>query len=260
VSEFTSYPAGTPSWIDLATTDPAAAKEFYGALFGWTANDAPMNDQGDMYSMMLLRGKPVAALFPMDAQQRAMGIPPHWVTYITVVDVDAATAQIEAAGGTILQPAVEVFDAGRMVVVRDPTGATFSIWQPLSHVGAALANEPGALIWNELQTNDPERAAMFYAAVFDWTTESTETPGGVYTSFVIAGKPVAGMMQIRPEWGPVPPNWGIYLAVEDCDAAVARVTELGGGVEVPPMDLGAAGRMAMVRDPQGAHFSVIAGM
>jgi predicted enzyme related to lactoylglutathione lyase len=259
MSEFTSYAPGTPSWIDLATTDPAGAKAFYEGLFGWTAVDGP-TDTG-VYTMFMLKGKPVAGAHDLGQDMIAQGVPPHWVSYISVDNIDDSAARVAPAGGTVVQAPYDVMDAGRMAVVLDPTGASFALWQPGGHVGSAFANEHGSFTWNELQTNDTERAAAFYSAVLGWEADSAEMPSGItYTSFKVGDKAVAGMMAIQPEWGPVPPNWGVYLAVDDCDKSVARASELGGTVEMPAADISDVGRFALLKDPQGAYFYVISGM
>jgi hypothetical protein len=71
---------------------------------------------------------------------------------------------------------------------------------------------------------------------------------------MLEGRPVAGMMAIQPEWGPVPPNWSIYLGVADVVAACEFVSENGGRVEVPPMAIPEMGVFALLQDPQGAYF------
>jgi len=259
MSEFTSYAPGTPSWIDLATTDPDGAKTFYAGIFGWTVVDVPTG--AGVYTMFMLKGKPVAAVFGIGEDMAARGVPPHWVTYMAVDDVDEAAARVTSAGGTVVQAPRDVMDSGRMAMALDPTGASFALWQAGAHFGSAFANEHGSFTWNELQTNDPDRAAAFYAAVLGWEAESAEMPTGItYTSFKVGDRAVAGMMAIQPEWGPVPPNWGVYLAVDDCDDAVAKALELGGVVEMSPSDIPDVGRFALLKDPQGAYFYVLAGM
>jgi predicted enzyme related to lactoylglutathione lyase len=109
-------------------------------------------------------------------------------------------------------------------------------------------------VWAELQNYDIAVAKDFYASVFGWSAVTGEMPTGEYTSFMLDEKPVAGMMAIQPEWGPVPPIWAIYLGVADIHAACEYVAANGGRVEVPPMDVGDVGIFALVQDPQGAYF------
>ena len=77
-----------------------------------------------------------------------------WNTYIAVDDVDAAVDKVGSAGGQVLMPAFDIGDAGRMAFVADPTGAAVALWQANQHIGATLVNEPGALIWDELITDN----------------------------------------------------------------------------------------------------------
>jgi predicted enzyme related to lactoylglutathione lyase len=253
VTEFTSYEPGTPSWIDLATNDLDGAKAFYMGLFGWTAADMP-SPQG-IYSMFSKDGALVAAAYEMSADMVENGIPPHWATYVTVANVEDTLAKVEASGGTIVQPVDEILGSGRMAAVQDPAAAVFALWEPHGHIGAQLANEPGALIWNELQNYDTAAAATFYESVFGWSTHVTQMPtGSEYTSFMLGERPVAGMMAIQPEWGPVPPHWSVYLGVESAQAACDYTAANGGKVEFPPMDVPGVGKFSLLQDPQGAYF------
>lgn len=258
MAEFSSYPPGTPSWVELATTDLQGAKDFYRAIFGWSYEDEPAGEESAS-TMCLLRGKPVAALFQMGPEQREAGTPPHWITYITVASADEAAAMATDAGGTILLPAFDVEDAGRMTIVRDAAGAFISFWEPRKHFGAMLANEPGTRTWNELQVHDVDAAKNFYAAVLGVTTHTEEMPDGPYTTFNLAGRPVAGLMQIKEQWGSVPPHWDVYFAVADTDETLEKAVAAGGTVDVAARDIPDVGRFAGITDPQGAMFFVLAG-
>ena len=84
--ERTSYTQGTPNWVDLPTSDQAAAKAFYAGLFGWTYDDQPMGE-GQVYSMAMLGGHQVAAISTQPAEMAAAGAPPMWNTYLAVDSV-----------------------------------------------------------------------------------------------------------------------------------------------------------------------------
>lgn len=257
MQEVMRYPSGTFAWADLATTDTAAARQFYTQLFGWQAHDMPAGPDS-VYTMLLLEGKEVAGLYEMAAEQKAQHIPPYWLSYVSVDDLDSMAAKAQSLNGTILLPPMDVMDAGRMALVQDPTGAIFGMWQPGQHIGAKLVNIPGTLCWNELATTSTDQAGAFYTALFGWqTSTSTSATGMPYIAFHNQGRMAAGMMQIAPEWGEMPPNWSVYFAVEDCDATVARARELGATIEMEPMEIPDTGRFAVVQDPQGAVFMVI---
>jgi hypothetical protein len=237
--------------VDLGSPDLDGAKAFYGGLFGWEA-DVQTDPAAGGYTVFRLRGKSVAGLGP----QQSPG-PPYWTTYVSVADADTTVATAKGAGANVLAAPFDVLDAGRMAIFADPQGAVISVWQPKAHLGAELINEHGTLCWNELVTNDIEGAKSFYATVFGWGSETHGEGQGAYTEWKVAGQSVGGMLELGPQFPPgMPPCWTVYFAVDDCDAAVARVQELGGSVTMGPMDI-ESGRFAVVADPQGAVFSVI---
>ena len=249
----TKYPDGLFSWVDLATTDVAGAKAFYGGLFGWDAVDMPI-DIGGFYTTLQIDGKSVAGLGQMQPDMQAQGVPSFWTAYVNHSDVDTVAGRAQAAGGTLLFPPMDVMQEGRMTMIQDPTGAIFGVWQPRNHIGAQLVNMPNTLVWTELQTRDTDAATAFYSAVFGWTHS---VDGSGYVMFAQDGRIQAGMMRMDDSWGPVPPNWAIYFMVEDVEAAVSKVRELGGNVMVPPTQAGEMGRFAVVQDPQGGAFTVM---
>jgi uncharacterized protein len=255
MAERTKYTPGVFSWTDLTTTDQDAAKAFYSELFGWTANDRPIGE-GMVYSMMQLDGKDVAAISIQPQQQRDAGVPPLWNSYVTVEDADATLARAQELGATVHAPAFDVFDAGRMGVLQDPTGAWFEVWQPNQHIGARLVNAPGALSWNELATTDMDGAASFYSQLLGWSTDPME--GMEMPYLVIKASDGNANGGIRPAQGQEPNHWLVYFGTDDADASAAKVTELGGKVFMGPMDIG-VGKIAIAQDPQGAVFALFGG-
>jgi hypothetical protein len=131
------------------------------------------------------------------------------------------------------------------------------LWQPGRHIGSQICNEPGSLTWNELMTHDTAKAEGYYTGLFGWGAQTTDMGGFDYTSFSVGERMNAGMMAIQPDWGEMPSVWTMYLAVENCDASVEKVTALGGKIIMPPSDIPNTGRFAVVEDPQGAPFCII---
>jgi len=246
-----SYAQGTPNGVDLQTTDQAAAKDFYGGLFGWTFDDQPM-DAGAVYSIAEIGDAQVAAIAPQSPELKAAGAPPMWNTYLAVDSVDDVTAKVGPAGGTVAMEPFDVMDAGRMSFVLDPSGAPVALWQANQHIGATLVNEPGTVVWNELITDNPA-AVSFYEQVLGVTTTTSEMGEDKYTMFQVGGKEVGGTMP--PQMEGVPNHWHVYFAVPDADAAAAKIRELGGSVLAGPFDT-PIGKMGVVTDPQGAAFSI----
>jgi predicted enzyme related to lactoylglutathione lyase len=252
VERNTPWPPGTPSWVDLMTTDPDSSRGFYSELFGWEF-DVGGAETG-FYGLASLRGKQVAGI---GAMQEGMERP-VWTTYIETADVDATVQKVRDLGGEVLAGPMDVMEFGRMAVFADPTGAVTGLWQARSHIGVQLANEPGSLTWNEVMTRDYERARQFYADVFGYTYTDISGDGFQYSTIEVDGKTVGGIGGLPAEVPEeVPAHWRVYFAVDNCDDAVDHLVKLGGSVIKPPEDM-PYGRWADVADPQGGVFAVIA--
>lgn len=256
MAEISEYTPGTFCWVELGTSDAAGAKAFYGELFGWAFNDVPVGSDA-VYTMVQIEGKDVAALYQLNQEMLSQGVPAHWLSYVSVASADETAQKAGALGGTVLKEPFDVFDAGRMAVLQESTGAVFAVWQPGTHIGARVVNEPGTLCWNELATRDTETASRFYTQLFGWQTNTQQMGPMTYTSFMNGDRPAGGMLPITEEWGDAPPNWMVYFAVEDCDRSADRATSLGARIIVPPTDIPEVGRFAVIQDPQGAVFSII---
>jgi uncharacterized protein len=257
MGERTAYTPGTFCWVELTTIDQDAAKSFYGGLLGWQYDDRPVGDGGYVYSMAQVEGKNVAAIATQPDQQRESGVPPMWNSYISVTDADATAARAAELGATVHAPPFDVMDVGRMAVIQDPQGAFFEIWQPNAHHGASLVNAPGALVWNELGSPDPEGSSAFYGALFGWTVAPFENGGEEPYLSIKNGEANNGGIRPLAQPGP-PPHWLAYFGVEDLDASLAKLRELGGSVHAGPIDIQIA-KIAVVGDPQGAIFALYAG-
>jgi predicted enzyme related to lactoylglutathione lyase len=246
MGERTSHPPGTFSWSELVTSDAAAAKEFYTALFGWEYDDQPIPD-GGVYSMAQRDGKNVAALFGSDQQ------PPHWNCYVTVASADETTNIARENGANVMAEPFDVMDAGRMAVLADPAGAVINVWEPRSSIGAELVNTPGALTWDDLVVPDAEQVMGFYSAVFGWTFEEMPDSGG-YRIIRNGDRTNGGIMPS----GDSPPGWTPYFGHEDVDRLATELEGLGGKAlsEIFRMPQGS---IIAIQDPQGAVFAAWTG-
>jgi predicted enzyme related to lactoylglutathione lyase len=251
----TSYTPGTFSWVDLATSDPDGAKTFYTQFFGWTFKDMPAGDT--VYTLFFKDEKKVSAMFQLSKDKP--GIPPHWKNYVSVENVDETALRIQELGGSILEPAFDVLTSGRLCIAQDPTGAMFALWEAKESFGAERVNDPGSLCWNELYTQDTVKAESFYTQLFGWSVKKApDAPGPVYHQFYNKEMGAGGMLEIQPEWDPVPPHWIPYFAVENCDESLEQAKKLGAKINNPAMDIPNVGRMGSLQDPQGGHFNIIA--
>lgn len=251
---------GSFCWAEVGTTDAVAAKTFYSELFSWEAVDVDAGEHGT-YTLMRLDGRDVCGLYELNADQRGAGVPPHWMSYVSVQSADSAVQKAKSLGAAVMMEPFDVMQIGRLSVMQDPTGAAFAIWQPKQHQGFGVLRQPGTPCWFELATRDSTSGSRFYSSMFGWDTK-TETMGPPdkpvpYTMLMQGDDPAAGVLQMNEEWGEIPPHWMMYVEVEDCDAVAKRAESLGGRVEVPPTDIPPVGRFSVISDPSGATFSVI---
>ncbi|MFD4293779.1 VOC family protein [Rhodococcus sp. NPDC058505] len=245
---------GSPCWVDLFTSDPASAVPFYSGLFGWSC-DTNEDPQYGGYAIFSKDGEPVAGMMKQGPDDPYGDV---WTVYLEATDAAATVDRAAAAGAQVMMPAMQVGDQGTMAVLADPAGAVIGVWQPDRHRGYGRWGEPGTPAWFETMSRDYRAALPFYESVFGWTMTSIgDTDEFRYSQATVAGDEIAGVMDASgflPEG--VPSFWRYYLAVDDTDAALARVVELGGTVTAPAED-SPFGRVASVADPLGAQFQIV---
>jgi uncharacterized protein len=256
----TSHTPGAFCWFELATTDPDAAKAFYSSIFGWTASDNPMGP-GEVYTIFQIDGKDAAAAYGMRPDQRAQGVPPHWLSYVCVKSADDTAARARQLGGTVLAAPFDVMTNGRMSVIQDPTGATFSIWQPARHSGTGITLVHGTAAWVDLSTPDQVTGARFYGDLFGWRMAEGESmrpaAPGTYFHIVKGDTMIGGIPPSEHRHPDTPAHWMIYFQVDNCEATVAKATSIGGTVLMPPMEMEGVRKFAVLADPQGARFALV---
>ncbi|WP_035805900.1 VOC family protein [Kitasatospora mediocidica] len=254
MSVVTAYPPGTPCWVDLMAPDQQAAIDFYRDLFGWQGERGP--DEFGGYCVLTLKDKPVAGIGTAMAMNDQPPPPTAWTTYLASADADASAIGIAAGGGTLLTPVMDVGTVGRMLIAADPAGAVFGVWQPVDFIGSEIVNEPGAVVWNELNTADPAGAAAFYPAALGIGVAPMEGMDS-YFSLTVGGRTVAGMQGLARHPAGTTSHWSTYFAVDDTDAMVDTAVRAGASLVAAAFDT-PVGRMAPIRDPQGGIFWMIA--
>ncbi|MFF3004184.1 VOC family protein [Kitasatospora sp. NPDC057940] len=250
----TPYPTGTPCWVDLMAQDQQAALDFYRDLLGWQGQVGPAEFGG--YAVCELNGKAAAGIGPAMAPEGMPTPPTVWTSYLSTTDAQATQDAIVGAGGTLLVPAMDVGELGRMLIAADPQGAVFGVWQPGEFSGARVVNESGALIWNELHTSDLPGATAFYGEAFGIEIQPAQG-AEQYWELRVGGRAVGGVSLLANDPPGTPAHWLTYFAVDDVDSTVDALVKHGGTVLAPPFDM-VAGRMSVVADPQGAPFAMIA--
>lgn len=247
------WPAGVPCWADLTTPHVTEAQWFYSAVLGWEF-DAPEGEEYGGYVLGRRNGAAAGGLGPLQAD----GVAPAWTLYFASDDVERTAAAVTAHGGTVILPPGRVGDMGSLLVALDPTGAAFGVWQAGDHIGAGIVNEPGALLWEDLHSPDPDRARSFYAGVFGYDTQPLPEASPEFHTFSLAGSEtliggIDGMGNLTDS----PPHWAIFFGVADVHEAMAAAERTGGRVIVSEHGT-AFGDMARLADPAGATFWVMA--
>lgn len=255
-----AHTPGTFSWFELATTNQAAAKTFYSQLFGWDVQDFPISDN-ETYSIFKRDGRDTAAAYTMRPEEHQQGVPPFWLVYIEVADVDLMAATITAAGGTVMAPPFDVMEMGRMAVVTDPAGSHFALWQSKTHTGTGVTGEPGTVNWVEISVPDRSQVMKFYNDVFGWTfvTGTDMKAAGPQDEYphIMLGEAMLGGLPPPEQRDPnAPPHFLIYFSVEDVAASTAKAKSLGATAFVEAMDIGENGIISVFADPQGAMFAL----
>ena len=238
-------------WYELMTTDRPAAIPFYAAIAGWKTQPF-----GPEYVMWVGGEGPLGGVYPLPEPARAMGAPPHWMAHVTVDDVDACVERAKALGAK-LYLAEDIPEVGRFAVISDPQGAVISLFRPSAPMAGHDTSRHGEFCWRELLTTDQSGAFAFYGALFGWEKLGEHDLGsmGTYLLFGRDGAQLGGMFATPKEHG-TPPAWLYYVSVDDLDAAVAKLKELGGKVMNGPMPIPGGARIAQVVDPQGAAFAL----
>jgi predicted enzyme related to lactoylglutathione lyase len=244
-----------PAWVDLASPDPAASREFYNKLFGWQVEVSPDPQYGG-YGIAHLAdgGEDVAGI----GGKMMPDAPTTWNLYIGTDDAAALGDAVQAAGGAVVAPAFDVGAMGRMAVFSDAVGAIISGWQPAG-TGSFRSGDEGTFGWAELNARGIEKAHKFYADVFGWTTKTSPMGEGQgdYTEFLLDGASILGGLEMMANIpAEVPSYWMVYFNVADVDGAFSRALDAGATEVVAPADF-PGGRFAIVNDPQGAMFGLL---
>ncbi len=243
-------------WIELATTDQAAATDFYSKIFGWTFKDYPIGPN-EVYTVFQVQERDAAAGCRLRPDQLSRGVPPHWNLYVAVESADATATRAEQLGGKVLAPPFDVFDAGRMAVLQDPTGAALSLWQAINHLGTGITAPHGTLCWADLSTPDRERAGQFYSDLFGWQMMKEDEDSAHNYWHIKNGEEFIGGIPPASHHKPgMPAHWLVYFTVSDCDATAAAAKNFGATLYMPPTDFEDVGRISVMADPQGAVFAI----
>ncbi|WP_312366837.1 VOC family protein [Ensifer sp.] len=243
-------------WYELMTTDTKSAETFYRDVVGWDARDAGM--PGVSYTLFTKGDQQVAGLMTMPEGALEMNVPPAWLGYIGVDDVDAAAATVAAKGGKIHRAPDDIPGIGRFAIATDPHGAVFALFNGIGDPPPAVdPMSPGQIGWHELMSGDLDTAFPFYSESFGWTKDHAMDMGdmGIYQIFAIDGAQAGGMMT-KPKDIPSP-YWLYYITVAALDTAIERIKSGGGKIVLEPMEVPGGAWIVQALDPQGALFALV---
>jgi predicted enzyme related to lactoylglutathione lyase len=231
-------------WFDLLTEDVAAAKTFYAELFGWQIDDSA-GPKG--YSVIRNGGSPIGGIANIsDELEESEAI---WLASLSVDDVDKAAQVTRDRGGEVLDGPADVTGRGRMVVLRDPTGAELIALRSSSGDPPDVAAGPGSWLWVDLVTHDSQAARDYYAALVGYQSKQVKSKHGeTYHIFGRGDRVRAGVVEV--DWEKIESNWLPYVSVADVDATVVKAESLG-AKQILRDD-----RLAVLLDPTGAAFGV----
>ena len=269
MGELRTYPHGVTSWIDTEQPDVEAARVFYAALFGWRMTDGRPPGAPRSYLVATVDGQDVAAVSSTPTAASA-----QWNTYVAVDNADATAAAVTASGGTLIAPPEDAGSAGRSATCADPFGAEFRLWQAGRRLGAQRTNSPGAWNFSDLYTPDRDAAMAFYTPLFGWLAADLDQDAGTMLQVPGYGDHLAATVDpgIHERQATAPagfadvigglvvigagetPRWHVTFTVADRDDSAATAERLGATVVSSSDNMWT--KDALVRDPQGAEFTV----
>ena len=249
---------GTPIWYELLTSDQDAAQEFYATVLGWTIERPQMGPPGVDYRVGSAKDGPVGGIMRMP---EGAPMPPTWLIYFGVDDVDAAVDKAQGLGAAVHMPPMDIPDVGRMAFLADPQGCLFYVMRGFSPQESNAFQDgmialPGHGVWNELASPDQSAAIGFYGALLSFRQDGAMPMGalGDY-QFWYAGETRIGA--VMPQMPGATAGWLVYFSVDDIDAAHRRLDAAGGKALEGPSEVPGGSFTILSVDPQGARFGLV---
>ena len=247
-SAVASHTIGTFCFAELVSSDAISAKQFYGALFGWTVEEVP--GPSHPYWLFQIEGQVVAGLRPIQRGRQ------RWIPYVAVEHLDTTLAQAERLGARPGTEPFEVSGVARMATLVDPHERVVGLWEANGRSGAERQSLPGSMWWVEMLAHDVIGATHFYSSLFGWKVSERRLPHltSGYTVYSVGSESVGGAIKIEPNWGRVPERWQLLFAVTDLNRLIDQTHGLGGSDELAPIEIPNVGRSAGLRDDRGGLF------
>ena len=240
-------------WFDLAAENPASARSFYGAVFGWRFEE--VRGTRDSYALIENANGKVGGLF-RHARPAGAPVASRWLSLISSPDPAKAAEYVRQHGGQVILAPTAVPGRGTHAVFRDPQGAVFGV---LATKDGDPADDPitdGDVFWLDLFTPDPPAAAAFYAGLAGYDVSESETTAN-RKRWMLATDTIAraGIVMLRS--GTIGPGWLPYILVPDVREVLDRARVAGGKVVVEPRADLLDGNVAVIADPEGGVIGVV---
>lgn len=256
MEEIKSHKPGTVSWVDLVTNDPKTTKAFYSKLLGWEAKDQSYGNN-QIYTSLLLNGKPIGGIQETTPEQRAMRIPNHWRISITAENTQRILTKVRDYGGKVIHDPAQMPNPGNMGTFTDPDGAMLSVWEPKDMGGLAYKNVPGAFCWAEVGVRNRNKAIDFYENVLGWKAKTEKMGDMMYTTLYNGNEMVGGLYEMGPDMKNMPSAWIPYFEVSKIDDALNIVGKNNASIIVPKNYAEGVGHFAVIQDPKQAVFGLL---
>lgn len=247
-------PAGTPCWVELASTDTAAAREFYSGLFGWDIH--VQNDPSTTDRRYAIASRELAQTAGI---RQANNLHSGWSVHLAVHHMAGAVDWVEHLGGAPTLGPIEIPERGSILHATAPGGVHVVFWDPAPTWQFATGS-PGAFAGADLYTHDANVSDDFFCRLFNLTSEQIGLGAIDYAEWRLHGAPVLYRYVMGNDYlTTTPAHWLVHFTVDPAggtDAAAGQAIMLGGTVLIEPYDT-PFGRIAVLADPTGEVFAVI---
>lgn len=250
-------------WCDLSTFDLTRAKVFYQNVFGWSAyseGSAANNDYAFLHADSLLSSRQAdAGVFTLPQFLQNIDMPSFWMSYVQVADL-LYSVDLAVRLGAKCEVKPTQFDASsRFALIRDPSGAGFTLYEGSSLNGRDDSGSPGRMAWNELHVPNLELVEPFYRGLFGWdiihdNANDTES-GARYNIHAVTGKHIASILVLDESIKGPKNYWAVFFNVANMNSTLEAITKNNGSIVMSLND--SNGQSALVLDDQGAAFCLL---
>ena len=246
------YYPGKFVWFDLVTDDPAALRQFYGAVFGWqfrTVGKPPA-----AYTLIENAGESIGGMF-YHARPAGASMSARWLSLISVRDPAESVRYVQQHGGTVIAPLATIPGRGTHALFRDPQGAAFGVLKSESGDRPDTPVETGDFFWADLLAPDPAKATEFYIGLAGYEASDRESSSVKRVVLSSEGYARAGIVPL-----PAPikqPGWLPYVLVDDVAGTLQKATAAGGRVLLQPRPDLLDSNLAVIADPRGGVLGVV---